>query len=66
MKHYRFEILGILFLLILAEVIGSDADFLCSQEVDVAQYEEFFLENLSERDYDGAYWPKSRAKHTQV
>lgn len=49
--------------LILAEILGSDADFLCLQEVDVAQYEEFFLENLSQRDYDGVYWPKSRAKH---
>ena len=49
--------------LILAEIVGSDADFLCLQEVDVAQYEEYFLEKLSEHDYDGAYWPKSRAKH---
>jgi len=49
--------------LILAEIVGSDADFLCLQEVDVAQYEEYFLENLSQHDYDGAYWPKSRAKH---
>jgi CCR4-NOT transcription complex subunit 6 len=49
--------------LILAEIAGSNADFLCLQEVDVAQYEEFFLENLSESGYDGAYWPKSRAKH---
>lgn len=48
--------------LILNEIISSDADFLCLQEVDVAQYEDYFTKNLSPRDYEGVYWPKSRAK----
>ncbi|CCL99643.1 uncharacterized protein FIBRA_01663 [Fibroporia radiculosa] len=48
--------------LILAEIVGHDADFVCLQEVDIAQYEDYFLRNLSERDYEGVYWPKSRYK----
>ncbi|KAH8119438.1 glucose-repressible alcohol dehydrogenase transcriptional effector [Phellopilus nigrolimitatus] len=46
---------------ILAEVIGYNTDFVCLQEVDVAQYEDFFLRNLEEQGYEGVYWPKSRA-----
>jgi len=48
--------------LILNEIISSDADFLCLQEVDVAQYEEYFSKHLGIRGYEGVYWPKSRAK----
>lgn len=48
--------------LILAEIVESDADFLCMQEVDNAQYEEYFLPHLSQQGYEGIYWPKSRAK----
>lgn len=48
--------------LILNEIIQSDADFLCLQEVDVAQYEDYFTKHLSLRGYEGVYWPKSRAK----
>ncbi|PCH36034.1 hypothetical protein WOLCODRAFT_28310 [Wolfiporia cocos MD-104 SS10] len=48
--------------LILDEILHHNSDFLCLQEVDNAQYEEFFLQNLSERDYEGVYWPKSRYK----
>lgn len=47
--------------LILKEVKQYDSDFLCLQEVDVAQYEDFFLHHLSECGYEGVYWPKSRA-----
>ncbi|KAL6303570.1 Endonuclease/exonuclease/phosphatase [Sparassis latifolia] len=47
---------------ILSEVTGQNADFVCLQEVDNAQYEEYFLRNLSERGYEGVYWPKSRYK----
>lgn len=32
------------------------------QEVDVQQYEEYFLEHLSGQGYDGVYYPKSRAR----
>lgn len=47
--------------LILSEVLNYNADFLCLQEVDVAQYEDYFLRQLNERDYEGVFWPKSRA-----
>ncbi|KAF8520339.1 Endonuclease/exonuclease/phosphatase [Hysterangium stoloniferum] len=48
--------------LILTEVMNYDADFLCLQEVDVAQYEDYFLQHLAAQDYEGVYWPKSRAR----
>lgn len=48
--------------LIMKEVKQYGADFLCLQEVDTAQYEEFFLQNLFEDGYEGVYWPKSRYK----
>ena len=47
--------------LILTEVMNYDADFLCLQEVDVAQYEDYFLHHLGGQGYEGVYWPKSRA-----
>lgn len=47
--------------LILTEVMNHGADFLCLQEVDVAQYEDYFLQHLSEQGYEGVYWPKARA-----
>lgn len=47
--------------LILTEVMNYDADFLCLQEVDIAQYEDYFLQHLSAQGYEGVYWPKSRA-----
>lgn len=48
--------------LILSEIVESDADFLCLQEVDNAQYEEYFLQHLAQQGYEGMHWPKSRAK----
>ena len=48
--------------LILEEIRSHQCDFICLQEIEIAQYEEFFLENLSELGYDGVYWPKSRYK----
>lgn len=47
--------------LIMDEVRSFDSDFICLQEVDVAQYSDYFLPNLSEKGYEGVYWPKSRA-----
>jgi CCR4-NOT transcription complex subunit 6 len=46
--------------LILDELINRDADILCLQEVEVAQYQDFFLTNL--KDYEGVYWPTSDYK----
>lgn len=48
--------------LILTEVMNYDADFLCLQEVDIAQYEDYFIKHLKVQDYEGVYWPKSRYK----
>ena len=48
--------------LILTEIINSDADFLCLQEVDIAAYEDYFTKNLAEHGYEGVYWPKSRSR----
>ncbi|EJD52827.1 glucose-repressible alcohol dehydrogenase transcriptional effector [Auricularia subglabra TFB-10046 SS5] len=48
--------------LILTEIMNYDTDFLCLQEVDQAQYTSYFLHHLQGQDYDGIYWPKSRAR----
>lgn len=48
--------------LILTEVMNYDADFLCLQEVDIAQYEDYFIKHLEAQDYEGVYSPKSRYK----
>ena len=47
---------------IMEEIKSRDADFVCLQEVEGAQYEEYFLEQLSDQGYDGVFWPKSRYK----
>ncbi|CAE6441736.1 unnamed protein product [Rhizoctonia solani] len=39
--------------LILAEIQNYGADFICLQEVDVAQYEDYFLKKLGEAGYSG-------------
>ncbi|GLB37012.1 putative glucose-repressible alcohol dehydrogenase transcriptional effector [Lyophyllum shimeji] len=48
--------------LILTEIMHHDADFLCLQEVDIAGYEDYFVQHLKEQDYAGVHWPKSRYK----
>ncbi|TFK53627.1 hypothetical protein OE88DRAFT_1655840 [Heliocybe sulcata] len=48
--------------LILTEVMNYRADFLCLQEVDIGNYEEYFVPHLEEMGYEGVYWPKSRYK----
>lgn len=48
--------------LILQEISGYAADILCLQEVDMEQYEEYFSHNLGQQDYEGVYWPRSRAR----
>lgn len=49
--------------LILEEILNHDSDFLCLQEVDSTQYENFFMKHLEPRGYDGVFWPKSRYKN---
>lgn len=48
--------------LILQEILGYGADIICLQEVDVEQYEEFFLHHLSQQGYEGLHCPKTRAR----
>lgn len=48
--------------LILTEIVNYDADFICLQEVDTAQFEDYFTKKLAESDYEGIFWPKSRYK----
>ncbi|KAG6817489.1 hypothetical protein H0H87_008114 [Tephrocybe sp. NHM501043] len=48
--------------LVLTELMNHDTDFLCLQEVDIAAYEDYFLQHLKGHDYDGFHWPKSRYK----
>jgi len=52
---YRKEI-------ILQEIIGYGADVICLQEVDVESYEEYFGPQLAEHEYEGVFYPKSRAR----
>ncbi|KAF6763344.1 glucose-repressible alcohol dehydrogenase transcriptional effector [Ephemerocybe angulata] len=47
------------------EVLAHDTDVVCLQEVDIAQYEDYFVKTLGEHGYSGVYWPKSRAKMIQ-
>lgn len=48
--------------LIMAELLKHQADFLCLQEVQTAQYEEYFVPKLGSAGYEGVYYPKSRYK----
>ncbi|KAK4702765.1 CCR4-NOT transcription complex subunit 6, partial [Phenoliferia sp. Uapishka_3] len=48
--------------LILQEILNSNSDIICLQEVDAEQYEEYFLENLSAQGYEGVHYPRSRAR----
>ena len=48
--------------LIMNEILSHNADFVCLQEVDNAQYEEYFTKMLAEHDYEGAHWSKQRYK----
>lgn len=47
---------------ILQEVMSYSSDICCLQEVGMEHYEDYFLHHLSQQDYEGIYWPKSRAR----
>ncbi|TPX34773.1 hypothetical protein SeMB42_g07276 [Synchytrium endobioticum] len=54
--EYRKEIL-------LQEILTYNADIVCLQEVEMAQYEEYFRDQLQQHgDYESVFWPKSRAR----
>ncbi|KEI40235.1 uncharacterized protein L969DRAFT_47134 [Mixia osmundae IAM 14324] len=48
--------------LILQEAMSYESEILCLQEVDQEQFEDFFLHHLSQQDYEGVFFPKSRAR----
>ncbi len=47
---------------IMQEIISYGADLVCLQEVEMEQFENFFVPNLSEQDYESVFFPKSRAR----
>jgi CCR4-NOT transcription complex subunit 6 len=47
---------------LLEELINASADIVCLQEIDSEQYAEWFYPKLKERGYDGAHYPRSRAR----
>ncbi|KAI7825219.1 Endonuclease/exonuclease/phosphatase [Gamsiella multidivaricata] len=49
--------------LILQEILAYSADIVCLQELESGQYEDYFKDQMKQQgDYDGVFWPKSRAK----
>ncbi|KAJ3061146.1 Glucose-repressible alcohol dehydrogenase transcriptional effector [Podochytrium sp. JEL0797] len=49
--------------LIFHEIINYNADIVCLQEIETGQFEEYFQEQfLQVSDYEGVFWPKSRAR----
>jgi CCR4-NOT transcription complex subunit 6 len=49
--------------LILNEIRHRPSDFICLQEVDQENFQEFFSVNLAYNDYRGFYYQKTRANH---
>lgn len=47
---------------ILQEIMSYNADICCLQEVEMGQYEDYFAPKLQQNDYEGLFWPKSRAR----
>lgn len=51
---------------ILEEIRCLDADIVCLQEIDRESFDDFFKLELCLNDYEGIFWPKSRAKTMSV
>lgn len=47
---------------LLEELVNASADIVCLQEIDSEQYSEWFYPKLKERGYDGAHYPRTRAR----
>ncbi len=47
---------------ILNEITGYNTDIVCLQEIELGQFEEFFQPQFRNADYDGIFFPKSRAR----
>ncbi|KAG0162663.1 Glucose-repressible alcohol dehydrogenase transcriptional effector [Apophysomyces sp. BC1015] len=49
--------------LLISDIINYNADIICLQEVEMNRYDDLFCDELKRRgDYDGVFYPKSRAK----
>lgn len=46
----------------LEEMVSSNTDILCLQEIDQVNFEDFFSVELAYKDYRGVFYPKSRAR----
>lgn len=45
------------------EILNYNADIVCLQEVESSQYDEYFRDQMSQHgEYDGVFYPKSRAR----
>lgn len=47
---------------IVQEITAYGADIICLQEIEMGQFEEFFQPQLRNSDYEGVFFPKSRAR----
>ncbi|WFD32396.1 poly(A)-specific ribonuclease [Malassezia sp. CBS 17886] len=47
---------------ILQEIMSYGADICCLQEVEMGQFEDYFEPKLQQNEYEGIFWPKSRAR----
>ena len=47
---------------ILQEILSYGADICCLQEVEMGQFDDYFEPKLKQSDYEGIFWPKSRAR----
>lgn len=47
---------------ILAQLSTAQADVVCLQEIDVEQYQDYFLPALQNLGYEGAHYPRTRAR----
>jgi CCR4-NOT transcription complex subunit 6 len=48
--------------LILREMREHNADFICQQEIDAENFQEYFRPSLAYNDYKGVHWARSKSK----
>ena len=46
----------------MVEIQQSNPDILCLQELEMAQFEEYFSPELADQGYHGGFYPKSRSR----
>ncbi|PVU92120.1 hypothetical protein BB561_004030 [Smittium simulii] len=48
--------------IIISELLALSSDIICLQEVETAEYSDFFSAKLNPAGYEGIFWAKSRAR----